>query len=165
MLHLGLPAVNTLDEFNAFGTPATIVIRPTDGSHWSAPGHVFGEVTAVLMSGTTSEQNYSYKTDFETRRGNKDFGRQNISMSRSPLDTITFGTNTTIVTLSPNDSIPVRTKTPYLTTLTRPANYPTRPTDVSNRKGKEHVPADPESDPSLSDSSLSKYDLSDDRNC
>ena len=35
-----------------------------DGSNWSAPGNVFGEATAVVMSGKSSEQNYSSKTDF-----------------------------------------------------------------------------------------------------
>ena len=40
LVHFVLLAVNTLDESNAFGTPATKVRRPTDGSHWSAPGHV-----------------------------------------------------------------------------------------------------------------------------
>ena len=46
-MHLGIPAVNTLDELNPFGTPATRVRRPTDGFKFSVPGHVFGEVTAV----------------------------------------------------------------------------------------------------------------------
>ena len=66
--NLGLLEVNTLDEFNALGTRATRVRRPMYGSHWSAPGHVSGEVTAVGMRRTRSEQNYSYKTDFETRK-------------------------------------------------------------------------------------------------
>ena len=50
-------------------------------SHCTDRGHVFVGVIAVGMSRTRSEQNYSYKTDFETRAGNQDFGRQNISMS------------------------------------------------------------------------------------
>ena len=40
-VHLGLPAVNALDEFNTFGTTDTRVIMPTDGSHWYVPGHDF----------------------------------------------------------------------------------------------------------------------------
>ena len=32
-VHLGLPDVNALDEFSTFGTPATRVRRPIDGSH------------------------------------------------------------------------------------------------------------------------------------
>ena len=80
-VELGLPAVNTSDEFNTFGTPATMVRRPMDGSHWSAPDHVSGESTLVGMSRTRPEQNYSYKTVFEIWRENQDFGRQNNSMS------------------------------------------------------------------------------------
>ena len=104
------------------------------------------------MSGTGSEQNYSYKTDFETRRKNQDFGRQNISMSRPPLESTTFGMNTTNGTTSPIDSIPVSTKTTYPIPLTRPMDFstrptesPTQPTDSSKRKGKFHIPADLES--------------------
>ena len=64
-VNVGLPEINALDEFNTFGTPATRVKIPMDGSHWYEPDHVFGEATAVGMSGTRSEQNYSYKTDFK----------------------------------------------------------------------------------------------------
>ena len=53
-MNLGLPEVNASDELRSFGSPATRVGIPTDGSNWSAPGHVFGEVTAVGMSGTRS---------------------------------------------------------------------------------------------------------------
>ena len=67
---LGLPAVNTLYEFNTFGTPDIRFIRPTCGFHWSAPGHVFGEAKLVGMSGTISEQNYIHKTDFEIWKEN-----------------------------------------------------------------------------------------------
>ena len=63
-MHLGILAVNALDEFNTFGNPVTRVRRPTDGFHLSAPGHVYGEVTVVGISGMRSEQKYSYKTDF-----------------------------------------------------------------------------------------------------
>ena len=62
--HLELPTVNTSDELNPFGTPATIVRRPADGSYWSVPGHVFVEVTTVRIRGTRSYQNYSSGTDF-----------------------------------------------------------------------------------------------------
>ena len=58
-VHLELLDVKESDELNPFGTPATRVSRPTDESHWSDPGHIFGEVTEVGMSGTRSEQNYS----------------------------------------------------------------------------------------------------------
>ena len=39
-MNLGLPAVNAPDELRYFGTPATRVGRPTDGSNWSAPVRV-----------------------------------------------------------------------------------------------------------------------------
>ena len=72
------------------------------------------------MSKTGSEQDYNSKTDFETRRKNQDFGRQNNSMSRPHLDLTPLGTNTTNGTTSPIDSIPVGTKTPDPTPLTQP---------------------------------------------
>ena len=67
-VHLGILAVNASDELNPFCTPDTRARQPTNGYHWSGLGHVSGEVTAVGMRRTRSEQNYSYKTDFETRK-------------------------------------------------------------------------------------------------
>ena len=40
----------------------------------ASQGHVFGSFTAVGMSGTRSEQNYSYKIDFKTRRDIRTLG-------------------------------------------------------------------------------------------
>ena len=94
-VNLGLLDVHASYEIGSFGTPATRVGSLTDGSSWSTPGLVLGEATAVEMSGTRSEQNYSSKTYFETKKENQDFGRQNIFMSRPPLDSTPFGTNTT----------------------------------------------------------------------
>ena len=145
-LDLGLLAVNTSDEFNTFGTPDTRVISPTDGPHCYAPDHVFGEATASVMSGTRSELDYSYKTDFQNWRENQDFGRQSISMNQLPLDPNTIFTDTTNGTTLPIDLIPIGTKTPDPTPQTRPS-------DSSKRKGKVHVPENPEIDPSLSESS------------
>ena len=59
-MHVGLPAVNESDEIRYFGTPATRIRRPADGSNWYAPGHDFGEVTVVGMIRTMSEQKHSY---------------------------------------------------------------------------------------------------------
>ena len=147
----GLPAVNASDEVNIFGTPNTRTRRPIDGSHWSDPDHVSGKATSVGISATRLEQYYSYKTDFEIWRENQDFRRQNISMSRTPLDSTPIGTYTTSGTTSPIDLIPIRTKNPEPTPQTRPKESPTRPmesstgpAESSKRKGKEHVPADPE---------------------
>ena len=123
------------------------------------------------MTGIWSELDYSYKTDFENWRENQDFGGQNISMSRPPLDSSPIGTNTTNGKLSPNDSIPIKTKILEPTSQTRPTDSSTQPedlstwaTDSSKRKWKAHLPAEPESDPSPSDSSSSESDSSDNRN-
>ena len=63
-VYLGLVAVNALDKFNTFGTPATRVRIPTDGPHFSAPNHVFGEATSVGIFRTRSKLDYSYKIGF-----------------------------------------------------------------------------------------------------
>ena len=72
-----------------------------DVYYWYGQGHVFVQDIAVGMSGTRPQQNYSYKTDFENKRINQDFWRQNISMSRLPLESTTIGTDTTNITTSP----------------------------------------------------------------
>ena len=126
-MHFELLAVNAADELRSFGTPTTRVGRPTKESKWSSPGYIFGEVTAAGLSRTTSEKSHSYKTYFVTRRENKDFGRQIISMSRPSLESTPFGTNTTNGTTSIIDLIPVRTKTPDPTPLTRLPDSPTLP--------------------------------------
>ena len=54
-MDLGIPAVNTSIEFCIQGTPATRIRRPTAGSHWSVPDHVFGKLTAIGMSSARSE--------------------------------------------------------------------------------------------------------------
>ena len=115
------------------------------------------------MSRTRPEQNYSSKTDSETRRENQDFEHQNNSTSRPPLDSTTLGTNTTNRTMSPIDLITVGTKKAEPTQRTRPTDYPTLPTNSWKWKEKAHVPVDPESDSSSSDSSSGKSDLSDDK--
>ena len=80
-------------------------------------------------------------------------------MIRPPLYSTPFGTNTTNRITSPIDLVPIRTEIPDPTTLiqltdlpTRPAETSTRPTDSLKQKVKSHVPADLDSDPSLSDS-------------
>ena len=55
-VELGIPDVNTLDEVNILGTPATRIKSPTYESHWSVPDHVFFKTTAVRMSATRSQQ-------------------------------------------------------------------------------------------------------------
>ena len=53
-VELGLPAINTSDEFNILGTPATRIRMSKGGYRWSALDHVFWEATAVEMSATRS---------------------------------------------------------------------------------------------------------------
>ena len=124
-VELCLPDVNTSDEVGIFVTPATRIRRPTDGYHWSAPDHFFGESIEFRKSAIMSEQDYSYKTDFQIWRENQEFGRQNISMSRPPLD------STHIVTISQFDSITIGTKTPEPTPQTRPTELSTRTIELS----------------------------------
>ena len=50
-MHLGLSAVNVTNEFNTFGTPVAKVIIPTNGYHWSAPGHVFENLQRLESAG------------------------------------------------------------------------------------------------------------------
>ena len=64
----------------------------------------------VGMSAARSDQDYSYKTDFEISRENQEFERQNILLSRPPLDSPTIGKNTTNVTTSQLDSTPIEKK-------------------------------------------------------
>ena len=70
-------------------------------------------------------------------------------MSQTTVDSTPIGTNTTNATMSPIESVPVRTKTTELTTLKRPTESP-------EQNGKAHVPHDPEPYPSLSDASSKK---------
>ena len=67
-MNLGISSVHTSDELRSFIIPDTRITRPVDGSNWILSGHLIGEVTESRMSGMRSEQNYSSKTDFETRR-------------------------------------------------------------------------------------------------
>ena len=88
------------------------------------------------MSTTRSDKDYSYKTDFQIWRGNKNFGRQNILMCQPPLVSTTIGANKSNGKTSQLDSIPIRTKAPERMPRTRP-------TELSKQKGKLYVPADP----------------------
>ena len=119
-VNMGISSVHTSDELGSVFIPTTGIRRPTDGFKWLLPSHCIGEVTADIVSSTGSEQNYNAKTDFENRRENQDFGRQNNSMSRPHLDLTPLGTNSTNETTSPIDSIPVGAKTPEPAPLTLP---------------------------------------------
>ena len=110
-MDLRFSTINTLDESSCLSTPATRIQRPTDGSHWIEPNHVFGEATAVGMSEAKSDHEYKYKTKFQIGKGNKEFERQNISISQPLLDSTPIDTNTTNAKISHLDSTPIGTKT------------------------------------------------------
>ena len=65
------------------------------------------------------------------------------------MDLPPLGTNTTNVTTSPIESIPVVTKTPEPMTLTLT-------TELIEKNEKAHVPGEPDPDPSSSESSPKK---------
>ena len=102
-MNLGLSSVYTPDELDSVFIPSTIIRRPTDGSNWLPPGYIIFKVTSDRKSRTRSEQNYSAKTDFETRSENQYFGRQNNSMSQPPLDSTPLGTNINNIIISTID--------------------------------------------------------------
>ena len=93
-MDMKISIIDALDERSGISTPAILTQRPMDGSHWSAPGHVFGESTLVGMSATKSDHDYSHKTNFQIWKENKEFERQNTSMSRPPLELTPIDTNT-----------------------------------------------------------------------
>ena len=85
-VNLGLSSVHTSNELGSVFIPTTIIGTPRDVSNWLPPGHPIDEDTSNRVSRTGSEHDYIAKTDFETRRENQNFGRQNNYMSRPPLD-------------------------------------------------------------------------------
>ena len=64
-MDLAFSTIKTLDESSCLSTPATRILRPTDGSHWIAPNHVFGEATEVGMSEAKSDYDFNYKLSFK----------------------------------------------------------------------------------------------------
>ena len=153
----GISSVHASDELGSVFIPTTRIRRPTYGSNWILTGHSIGEVIADRVNRTGSDQNYNAKTDFETRRKNQNFGRQNNSMNWPHLDSTPLDTNTANRTISTIDSIPVRTKTPEPMSLTQPMEF-------SEQNIKAHVPGDPDPDPSSLDSSSNKSKISNDSN-
>ena len=79
----------------------------------------------------------------------QNFGRQNDSMSRPPLESTPIGTSTAKGTTLPSDLITVGTKSPEPTPLTLTTDSETLPTAFSNQNVKSHLPVDPDPDPEL----------------
>ena len=109
-MDFGILAVNTLNEFGILGTPDTRIRRPKYGYYWSELDHDFGEATSIGMSAERSDQEYSYKTDFEVWSENKEFGRQMFLMNRPPLKSTHIGTNSTNVKTSQLESTNIEKK-------------------------------------------------------
>ena len=130
-IDLGISFVNTSGEIGSVFIPTNRIRRPTGGFNWLPTGHIIGEVTADKVSRTRSEQNYSAKTDFETRREIQDFGRQNNSMSQPLLESTPLGTKTNNGTMSLIESILVGEEAPELMPMTPPTDLPTLPTDFT----------------------------------
>ena len=109
-----------MDEGSVISNPTNRILSSTDGAHWSAPNHIFGETTAVGVSEEKSDYDYNYTTEFQIWKENKEFERQIFSMSQTPLDSPTVGMNMTNKKISPLDSTPVGAKIPDPKTLTLP---------------------------------------------
>ena len=160
-MNMGLSYVHTFYELGSVFIPTNIIGRPTYVLNWLLPGHIISEVTVDRVSTKSSEQNYSAKSDFETRRRgvvNQDY------MSRPTLELTPLGTNMTNGKMSPIDSITVGKKMPLPTPQTQPTDSPTIPTYFTEQNEKSHVTGDPDRDPSSSYSSSKKYNSSNEAN-
>ena len=72
-IDLRISSIDALDKGSGISTPATIIQSPTDGAHWSAPNHIFGETTVIGVSEENSDYDYNYKTYFQVWKENKEF--------------------------------------------------------------------------------------------
>ena len=75
-MDLGFLTINALDKISGLSNPATRIQRPTDGYHWSASTHVFGEAKSVGLSEAKSDYDYNYKMEFQIWKENREFERQ-----------------------------------------------------------------------------------------
>ena len=77
---LGLSTINALGKGSSPWTPATIVGRPMDIAHRSAPDHIF-ENNKSIRDNTSVKSDYNSKTSFEIWRENQEFERQKNARS------------------------------------------------------------------------------------
>ena len=141
-----LSSANTTDELGSIFVPNDIIGRPTNGFNCLQTGNDISKATADRVSRTKAKNYYNFKSEFETRRDkmlDQNFGCQNYPMSQPLLDLNPLGTNTTNKKTSPIGSIKIGTRTPEPTPLTRP-------TELTEKNGKVHVPGEPDPDLSLS---------------
>ena len=125
-MDLGFSTINSLNGSSGLSTPATRIRRPTDGAHWSAPNHFFGESTSLVMSEEKSDYYYNYNAKLQIWKENKEYERQDILMGQPPLDSTRIGTNTKNTKILHLDSNPVCTKTSDTKTPTLPTESPKR---------------------------------------
>ena len=59
-VYLRILAFNTSDDFGILDTSATSIRRLTDGSHWYASDHVFGEASSFRITVSRSDQYYTW---------------------------------------------------------------------------------------------------------
>ena len=64
-MDLWLLTINALNEISVFSNTATRIQRPTYGSYWSTPDHIYGEAKEVGRSGEKSDHEYNYKNKFQ----------------------------------------------------------------------------------------------------
>ena len=78
------------------------------------------------MIGSKAKNYYNFKSEFETRKDkvvDQYFRRKNDPMSQPSLDSTHLGMNTTNITTSPSDSIPLGTKSTKPTPLKLPMDH------------------------------------------
>ena len=118
-MDFGLTSVDTTDELGSVFASTTRIGSATHGSDCLPRIHCISEATEDRVSETKAKNHYNFKSEFETRKEkvvDQDFGRQNYSIirpplestptSQPPLDSTPFGTNTTNRTTSRSDLIP-----------------------------------------------------------
>ena len=140
-----IASVNTTDKLGSVSVPTTRVGKPTKISNWRRQAHYIEESMADRVSEKNANSDNIFKNELETMKEIQDFERENISMSTTPL------TRTT--------------KLKEHFTISPQKNGKEHFTISPHKNEKGHVPYDPESDPSLSDSSSKKNKHDNMKNC
>ena len=115
---LGIYTINESDEGSGLSAPNNIILNLTDGPIGERLIIFLAKPTAVGVIEAKSDYDYNYKFDFQIWNKNKEFERQNISMSRPPLDSTPVGTNMPNAKILSLDMSPVGAKIPYPKKLT-----------------------------------------------
>ena len=101
----GITIIGTLDKNCGIWSPTTIIRRTTNTTHPSSSDNDVGQVTEV-GDATELYIKENYKTDFEIWNENSKLQveRENIEMSRPPLDLIPVGTKSSDAKTPETDS-------------------------------------------------------------